>query len=1126
VTEAKKSAPESAVLIVGAGYGALKVAEDLAQSGIPAVWVTRAQHFLELPAGMEKLPEWPDDLSFQFRPLYLRVTRHPLVTPLTRGRVVSLEKIRDGFRVVVEQDPHFIDYDLCSGCGKCMEICPLRESPHPPLTRTPAYCPSRALELDKRKLAPCRLECPLGVNVQAYLALAAVGRFEEALAVIRQDNPLPGICGRVCHHPCEESCRRSELDQPVAIREIKRFLADYGAERGFPRPRPPSRPWRGQRVAVVGSGPAGLTAAHFLCQAGFPVTLFEELPEAGGMLRYGIPSYRLPRPVLDREIQDILAGGVELRTGTRVGREISFEELSRNFAAVFVAVGAHRSYALGIPGEEAEGVLGAVELLRAYHLGRPVKIGKRVAVIGGGNSAIDAARTAIRLGAEAVTIYYRRERKDMPAQEAEIQAAEAEGVQLEYLVGPAKVMVKNNEVDGLELVRMKLGELGPDGRRIPEPIPDSEFSVEADRVIVAVSQRADLDFLPDPGQVEKTGTALRVDDRFRTSQPEVFAAGDVVTGPSTVIAAMANGRMAAARIIEQLAGEPAVPFGKWLPHPRGVGDYLPIAEDVPQQPRQELAQRQPKVRRRDFEEVDFGLTEAQAVAEAKRCLQCGACCECRVCETACADMGAIDHFRSARRIELSSPSVIVADDREMPAGEFGEREGIYRVGELKADLMDLLVAGSAAAGQAMARADKLRAPAIPEAAAVRELSDPVKLGVFVCTCNGTMAPAGALERIKALAEKVPGVAHAETIFSACHPRGADRIAAAVRRHGLTRVILASCVCCPLEFECISCNDQRTRPRIHLFERHGLDRSAFEMINLRDHLRAEALSEDEIVARARDFLRAALIRTHYMGPLRQGTTEIGKNILVLGGSELGLSCALNLDLQGFQVRLVHNCRLAGDPAGSGAAPVRTYKRAGSMPQGRAITHVKEAVVEEILGHVGDFTVKVNEGGKRRRWRADMICLTDENVISLAIPEELLGLKKFYRYNFAFFHTPQPGLYRVLPRTLERVNAFEAGAALAAQVARAAAEAFLKDHELSPHVDPERCRGCGRCVEICPFDAVTLVPGEDGIFHAEVLRHNCVGCGGCVGRCPVTALDIPYFSNRLLEEIVAGTLAGER
>jgi len=330
------------------------------------------------------------------------------------------------------------------------------------------------------------------------------------------------------------------------------------------------------------------------------------------------------------------------------------------------------------------------------------------------------------------------------------------------------------------------------------------------------------------------------------------------------------------------------------------------------------------------------------------------------------------------------------------------------------------------------------------------------------------------------------------------------------------------VCCPLEFECISCNDQRTRPRIHLFERHGLDRSSFEMINLRDHLQAEALSEDEIVAKARDFLAAALIRTRFMGPLRQGTTEIGKHILILGGSEIGWSCALNLDLQGFKVRLVHNCRLAGDAQASG----RTYQRAGSMPRGRDITHIPEAVIVEILGHVGNFTVVVQEGGKRRRWRADMVCLTDENVISLAIPEDLLGLKKFYRYNFAFFHTPQPGLYRVLPRTLERVNAFAAGAALAAQVARAAAEAFLKDHELSPHVDPERCRGCGRCADICPFGAMTLVPGPDGIFAAEVLRHNCVGCGGCVGRCPVTALDIPYFSNRLLEEIVAGTLSGER
>jgi len=394
------------------------------------------------------------------------------------------------------------------------------------------------------------------------------------------------------------------------------------------------------------------------------------------------------------------------------------------------------------------------------------------------------------------------------------------------------------------------------------------------------------------------------------------------------------------------------------------------------------------------------------------------------------------------------------------------------------------------------------------------------LGVFLCTCNGTMAPSTALTEILEMAKRGPEVIHAEMIFSACHPRGSDRIAAAMKKHRLNRVILASCACCPLEFQCISCNDQRNRTRIHLFDEHGLDRSSFEMINLHDYLSVEYLSDEEIVYRARDLFRAAFIRTHFLGPLRQGVTEIGKNILILGGSETGISAALNLDLQEFRVRLVHRCRLPKESA----LPTMNSFSSGSMISGRDIIHVDHATVEEISGHIGDFKVKARIDGKPVRWRADIICLTDENVLSLAIPEDLFGLKKFYRYNFAFFHTPQPGVYRVSNLTLSRLNAFEAGAALAAQVARAAAEAFLKDHELSPRVDPERCRGCGRCVDICPFDAIHLRPNKQGAYTAEVLRYNCVGCGGCVGRCPVTALDMPYFSNRLLEEIVSGVMEG--
>jgi heterodisulfide reductase subunit A-like polyferredoxin len=246
--------------------------------------------------------------------------------------------------------------------------------------------------------------------------------------------------------------------------------------------------------------------------------------------------------------------------------------------------------------------------------------------------------------------------------------------------------------------------------------------------------------------------------------------------------------------------------------------------------------------------------------------------------------------------------------------------------------------------------------------------------------------------------------------------------------------------------------------------------------------------------------------------------MGKRILILGGSEVGLSCARILDLQGFNVRLVHRCRLKNQRE----IPEEIRLRPIGGAPGKHIVYMKEAVIEGIKGHMGNFQVAVDDDGQRRQWQADIVCLADPHLLSLAIPEGMFGLKKFYRYDFAFFHTPQIGLYRVMPRTLKRVTAFQAGAALAAHVTSAAAEAFLKDHELSPRVDAARCRGCGRCVDICPFDAVTLVPNDRGFYTAEVLRHNCVGCGGCVGRCPVTAMDMPYFSNRLLEEIVACTL----
>ena len=1118
MSKAAQDKSRPAVLVVGSGYGALKAAEDLSHAGIPVVWATGGQHFLELPSGVEPHEQWPDDLNFQFRPLYLRVTRHPLVTPLTQTRVTRLEAANGSYRALLEQEPIFVDYDLCTGCGRCMEVCPLGDGGHPPLTRSPAFCPSRSLLLDKRAPSPCRLACPLGVNAQAYLALTAAGRFAEALEVVRRDNPLPGVCGRICSHPCEEACRRGELDEPLAIRDIKRFLFDYEAELGPARLPVPAKPRRGRRVAVVGSGPAGLCAAHFLNQEGLSVTVLEAMDRAGGMLRAGINAFRLPRPVLDAEIAALERSGVEIRTGARVE---SLDQLwDQGFEAVLLATGTHRDLRLAIPGEDLEGVRHCLEFLGQVNLRGSAAVGLRTVVIGGGNSAMDAARTALRLGARQVTVLAIEDADSLPAAPQEVREAAEEGV--EFCLGAAPVEIKGPGRVAEVIHRAAHWELAPD--QPPRIVHDSDelVSLEADSVIVAISQRPDLDQGKLGSQVELgRGGRLKVDQGSATSQAGVFGAGDVISGPSTVIQAMASGRRAAYGILQYLfPGEAG--WQELSQHPRGVGDHLEISEDLPQQPRQRMAQRQPKVRRRDFEQVELGLTASQAQAEAGRCLQCASCCECLACETACGQVGAVDHLAQGRELKLEAPAVVWAAEGEPPWASAGNRDHLHRVdpSSYSADLMDVLMQGSAAAGLAMASAAPLRLPTAPAAPRPWPGGEGERLGLFVCTCNQTMAPEPVLKRLVELARQVPGMAHAGLVFSACNPRGADEIAATISEQHLGRVILASCVCCPLQFQCISCNDQRTRARLHLFERLGLDRSRFEMINLRDHLHAQALGEEEQFSRALALLRPAFIRSRYLGPLRVGATEMGNKVLILGGSPVGISAARHLALQGLSVRLVHRAWPSGQQP-----PATLMQRPLDSDLEPAINQVEAAEIDGIKGHLGDFAIKARVEERWRTWKADVVCLTDENLLGLSLYAGRTGLKKFYRYDFSFFNTPQIGVYRVMPVTLGRVDPFQAGAALAGEVTTSAAKAYLQDHQLSPVVDPERCRGCGRCVEICPFEAVGLKENPDGTFTSQVFHHNCVGCGGCVGRCPVTALDMPYFSNRLLSEMVADRLRSE-
>jgi NADPH-dependent glutamate synthase beta subunit-like oxidoreductase len=404
---------------------------------------------------------------------------------------------------------------------------------------------------------------------------------------------------------------------------LKRYITDH-----VRRPEPePFKISRKEKVAIIGAGPSGLSAALELGKRGYKVTLFEELPEAGGMLRWCIPPYRLPREELKREIEEILRAGVELRANTRLGRDVTFEELDRAFDIIYLSVGAQKSLPLNIPGEDAEGVIGAVEFLRAYNLGKEVKVGKHVAVIGDGVSSVDAARTAARLGAKKVTLYVRRDRNDIPELEWEFEAASEEGVQVMYLVAPVRVITQYGRVRGLELTQMRLDKFDQKGRRSPKPILGSEFIEKAESVIFAIGRNADLGFLPETSGIEIDQGTVKVDKKLRTRNAKVWAGGDLVTGPATVVDAIKAGQTAAREI--DAAVRIANGEEPWVAPPEEMMDIPPKVEEEPvDQPRGLMPRAPAKMRRADFQEVELGYTLEMALAEACRCLRCDTLPQC------------------------------------------------------------------------------------------------------------------------------------------------------------------------------------------------------------------------------------------------------------------------------------------------------------------------------------------------------------------------------------------------------------------------------------------------------------------------------------------------------------------
>jgi heterodisulfide reductase subunit A-like polyferredoxin len=660
------------VLVIGGGIAGIQASLDLANMGFKVYLVEKSPSIGGRMAQLDKTFPTNDCAMCILAPKMIEAASHPNIEILTYSEV---EKVSGGigkFKVKVRRKASFVDWNKCTGCGLCVEGCPVlipdefnqgigdRKAIY---LYFPQAVPKKCV-IDKKEERPCKAACmdacPVHTNVPGYIKLISEGQYKAAYKLIRETNPFPASVGRVCYAPCQEACNRGQMDEPLCIRDLKRVPGDQW---NIEELEVPVVAKTDKKVAVIGAGPAGLTAANDLALKGHSVTVLEALPEPGGMLRVGIPEYRLPKKVLRQEISYIQKLGVEIKTGTQVGRDVSIKKLKKDYDAIFVAVGAHGGMKLGVENEDTPGVMEGIEFLRAISLGKKVNIGTRVAVIGGGNTAIDCACTAQRLGAKEVTIVYRRSRTEMPASKEEVAAAEHEGIKIEFLTAPTRFSAENRKLAKMECVRMKLGEPDASGRPRPIPIKGSEFTIPVDTVIAALGQAPETDLVKELGVLLSERGTIETDAKTGATNIEgVFAGGDVVTGPAFVIDAIAAGKKAARSIHQYLTGQTVVgEEPRKEPEKLSQEEIEDCKKRFPSRTKVKMREDPVEARVQGFHEVALGYSPEEAIEEASRCLagQIEGCIECRECERRC-EPKAIVYTMEDESIELKVGAIIVA----------------------------------------------------------------------------------------------------------------------------------------------------------------------------------------------------------------------------------------------------------------------------------------------------------------------------------------------------------------------------------------------------------------------------------------------------------------------------------
>jgi NADPH-dependent glutamate synthase beta subunit-like oxidoreductase/formate hydrogenlyase subunit 6/NADH:ubiquinone oxidoreductase subunit I len=1104
------------VLIIGGSPAGLQAALDLADAGIE-VHLAENSPFI----GKDQTAQIPDYL---LNARALEIAKHPRVTLWTDTDLQHAERNGDSFQLKLRRHPRFVDLKTCTWCGDCIDVCPVTVpgTHHKAIHRLDGVQPQCAV-IDKVGIAPCSSACPAGIHVQGYLALIAEERFQEAIDLVRQAIPFPGICGRICTHPCEAECRRTEIDEPVAIRQLKRFIADWEMKNAGNAPIPASKkhsPGKdAKRIAIVGAGPAGLTAAHCLAQKDFQMTVFEKLSIAGGMMAVGIPAFRLPKEILQAEITAIEMMGVDIKTGVTFGKDITLEELkSQGFQAVFLATGLHGSRKLGVVGEDLPGVIDGVSFLRDVALGKPVTLDSKVVVVGGGNVAMDVALTARRIGSDEVTIVCLETREEMPAWQFEIEEALEAGVEIVNCFGPNRFIEKNGSFAGIEFKRCTCV-FDEHCNFNPQYDENDLNSLEAETVIIAIGQMALTD-ISEAEQIAHSPAGQIIADpmTLQTNIPWVFAGGDSVYGPKSVVEAIASGKQAAASIHRYLSGHdlkaghvdnksglvPATATAE-----NGQSDR-PLKQEIGDNYRLPISQRpmtddellpKPRVpmpgiplddRLKSFAEVEFGYSAEQAVAEARRCLTCGPCSECMACVEACKPL-AINHNQRPTAVELDVSAIIYADDpkrfEDLP---LTADRGIYRVSP-----QDLLLSSAIAARAA----SDTRLVSYPEPfkTAPEFFNGHHRTGVFICQCGEAIAQTVDVEAVRRHTATLADVICVEILPFSCTHEAGQTISEMVSYLDLNQFVLAACACCSLDQVCYSCTFQRIRCKQNfgLFDPQlPTPRSVevvtgecdwpimAEFVNIREQC-AWVHRDDPSAAtsKATALIAAAVAKVQSAASKSLESMPIERSVLILGGGEAAGICQDHLQIQNIDVR-----------------------------QSKTQT-------PQIQRANGSYAIRQNG----YTWTAASMVLAPRDPSEAEALITAFGTASHQpriRSIWGGLETHLPGVFYCDPGADGSVAGAAAAARVSAWLGRCSSPAKSNVAVVEAHL----CRACQSCVDTCEFGAPHIV-GQEENRNAWVDPNICTGCGTCAALCPSGAITAGYASDKQLAAMIEAILADD-